>query len=775
MHSKGPRPPGPPLVPLMAELRTILKAEIRDFAGVRYLLALGDHYSVIPNPLQALGYTRNDSDHHILVLGPTGLHLMSYHLVLYQDSSQHFLTLAQQLERSAALLYDYLTRFVGHVPAFHLYIVVRDGNLDGEATPYVQFVPWSKVRGRIEDSPAQLESGHIQALLGALKAEVNFQRIDRYHILCELGRNAESIRYLAMNTIDDRPVVLKEVRLPYDPDQINRNAIIRGAKLALTLDHENIIRVEKLIPQEDRFFIVSEWCEGGITLKQYMLEHPGMIPLTTAIQLIKDLCQALMYAHDQGVIHRNLTPENMLVTAEHRLKVLNFDVAKNADMHTLQSTDFKKLTQENPYAAPEYMIGTHHVDQRVDVYSVGVIFYELLTGRKPGHYDESRWEPPSRVIPGLPHYMDSLVARAIRFDKEQRFSTIHAFYSALETGVSDLIGSRYRVLQKAPQKSGSKNSLLYKAEDQQTGQIVALKKLLIPPTTTLATRLQVLRQSLEPLQALRNLHHPALITLIDTLIEDDDGYVVMNWVEGRDLRETLRLRPDGEGLLPEEVRQIGLQLAGVLDYLHAEGFVHADIKPENVMLSEGWKVTLLDFFPWRKSESGALQRIPKTVRYMAPELLSGSQTPDEQTDLFAYGVLLFELLSHRFPYDIAALRSIAQRGPGTGPLHCHPELLPEAIPEALQEVVLRALACDRHERYLHFRQVQTALELDLIPERTLILSQSDPESVTKQPDIPRSVWLLALGGTLLLSLYLFQTVRTIWFTPIPIIEEITYE
>lgn len=754
----------------MAELRTISKTEIRDFLGIRYLLALGDQYSVIPNPLQALGYTRSDSDYHILVLGPTGLHLMSYQLVVYRESAQHFLTLAQQLERSAALLYDYLTRFGGYVPAIHLYIVVADGNIEGEATPYVQFVPWSKVRGRIEETPQQLEAPQIAKLLDTLKAEINFQRIDRYHILHEIERSPESSKYLAMNTIDDRPVTLKEVRLPYDPDQIARNAIIRGAKLALNLSHENIIAVEKLIPKEDRFYIVSEWCEGGITLKQYMLEHPGMIPLTTAIQLIKDLCQALMYAHDMGVIHRNLTPDNMLVTAEHRLKVFNFDVAKKADMHTLQSTDFKKLTQENPYAAPEYMIGTHQVDQRVDVYSVGVIFYELLTSRKPSHYDESLWEPPSRVIPGLPHYMDSLVARAIRFDKDQRFSTIHAFYSALEKGVSDLVGSRYRVLQQAPQKSASKNSLLYRAQDSQTGQIVALKKLLILPVSSLANRLQALRQSLEPLQALRSLHHPGLINVIDTLIEDDDGFVVMNWVEGRDLRDTLQKRAQGEGLLPEEVRQIGLQLASVLDYLHTQGYVHGDIKPENVMLSEDWRITLLDFFPWRKDEAGSLQAVPKTIRYMAPELIAGSQTPDEQTDIFAFGVLLYELLSHRFPYDIAQLRGL--NASSTGPLAERPEPLPEEIPEALRQVVLRSLACDRHERFQLFSQLRTALELDLLPAGP---QPAQPSLTPVQPRVPQVIWLWAIAGSVLLCLFLLQSLQKIWFTPLPEIQESYYE
>lgn len=755
----------------MAELRTIQKAELRDIIGIRYLLALADQYAVIPDPLRALGHSRPDHDPHILVLGPSGLHLLSYHMVYYQDASLHFLTLAQQLERSAALLFDYLSRLVGHVPPLQLYIVVQDGNIEGEATPYVSFVPWSKVRPRMEEAPNQVSADQVRLLLEALKAEISYQRIDRYHILYELERKPDQIKYLAMNTVDDRPVVLKEVRLPYDPEQIARNAVIRGAKMAQDLLHENIIRVEKLIPKEERFYIVSEWCEGGITLKQYMSEHPGMIPLTTAIQLIKDLCQALMYAHDQGVVHRNLTPENMLVTAEHRLKVFNFDVAKRADMNTLQSVDFKKLTQENPYSAPEYMIGTHQVDQRVDVYSVGIIFYELLTGRKPGHYDESLWDPPSRVIPGLPNYMDSLIARAIRFDKDQRFSTVHAFYSALEKGVSDLVGSRYRIVQQPVQKGAGKNSLVYKAVDQQTGQTVALKKLLIPPTGDHASRLAILRQSLEPLQALRHLLHPALISLNDTLIEDDDGYIVMNWVEGRDLRETLQKLPEGQGLLPEEVRQIGKQLAGVLDYIHQQGFVHGDIKPENVMLSDGWKLTLLDFIPWSKAETGSLLKIPKTIRYMAPELLSGVQTPDEQTDIFALGVLMFELLTHRFPYDIAQLRAS-----GTGPLGMRPESLPEEIPESLQQVVLRALAFDRHERYAHFSQLQTALELNCaMPENFM---QSTPALLPplQSPHLlSPKLWALAGLGGILLMIYASQCLQQAWFPSIPVIEEVQYE
>lgn len=761
----------------MAELRTIQQAEIRDFVGVRYLLALGDQYSVIPNPLQALGRPLRDSeppseDQHILVIGPTGLHLLSYHLVYREHRSPHFVKVAKQLEHSAALLFEFLSRFVSHVPPFQLSIVVQDGNMEGEATSYVAFVPWSQVRSYIESAPLQLQPEEIKTLLDILKADMSFQRVDRYHILSELERTPEQVKYLAVNTVNDHPVLLKEITLPYDPDQLARHAVVRGAKVAQKLLHENIVQVEKLIPQEERCYIVSEWCEGAISLRQYMNKHPGDIPLTTAIQLIKDLCQAVMYAHNQGVIHRNLNPENMLVTPGHRLKVLNFDVAKNKDMHTLQTSDFKKLTRENPYCAPEYMIGSHQLDQRVDVYSIGVVFYELLTGGLPSHYDESRWEPPSYKINGLPGYMDGLIARSIRFDKDHRFSTVHAFYSALEKGVSDKIGARYLVAADALPRAVSVNSLVYQALDTQTQKHVALKKILMPPITHYQARQQELRQSLEPLDALKSLKHPGLVSLRDTLIEHDDAYVVMDWIEGRNLRVTLEKRPQQQGLLPEEVRQIGVQLAAVLSYIHKQGYVHGDIKPENVMLSEGWRVTLLDFMPWSKAEQDLSCKVPHTMRYMAPELLSNSgQSPNESTDIFALGVLMYELLVHRFPYDVAQLREDR-----LGQI-LKPEPLPEDIPESLSRAIYKALSTNPRNRYHTFTELQAHLE----SERNLVFQAPDtlytptPPSELQDFQVPEVFWKIALLTCFLWGVYCIQSLARLSYFSVPVIQEVFYE
>lgn len=755
----------------MAELRTIQKSEIRDFTAIRYLLALSDQYAVIPYPLRSLGLQNPEQDLYVLVIGPTGLFLLAYHLIYSHQFQQHYLTLAYDIERSADMLDHYLLRYLSILPPIQQAIVVPNGNIQGQATDRVAFVSWGKLRTWITEGPVQLDNAVIRRILQILKAEPLYHRVFRYQILAEVDRAPGQLSYLAMDTVEDRPVILKEVFLPLGISHEESHALIRGAKLARELQHENIVRVENIIPREDRVYIVSEWCEGAITLRQYLDEHPGSIPLTTAIQLIKDLCQALMAAHAKGIIHRNLTPDNLLVTPEHRLKVFNFDAAKKEGMHTLQSTALKKLAEENPYADPDYAIGTHQVDQRVDVYSVGVIFYELLTGNKPTHYDELLWEPPSKLIPGLPTYMDRLIARAIKFDKDQRYSTIHAFYSALEKGATHLIGSRYELMDNQVHKAP--NSLIFKAKDMQTGQMVALKKLLIPPTTDYQTRLQTLQMTLEPMKELKFLQHNALVKVIDTLIEDDDGYVVMEWIEGHNLREHLNALPHHQGLLPEAVRHIVLQLSDVLNYIHQEGYVHGDIKPENVMISQDWKVTLLDFVPWSKQEMGTLQKIPKTTRYMAPELLDGSHVPDEQTDLFSLGVLMYELLTHRFPYDYAQLRSCKDREASP-----KPQALDETVPEDLAAVVYRALAFSRDERYHSFELFQADLEnkCDIAEPATRSESVFSRYHVSKEDEIPSLVWILTGLSLFLLAVYLFQQVQQ-WpgVHQLPVLEELYYE
>lgn len=763
----------------MAELRTIQRTEIRDFTRYPFLLWLNDQFSVIPYPIRSLGFNPSGHDHCVLVVGPTGLFLISCHLLVPRTQQPHYQDLTEDLERAAEMLWGYLSRYCNFLPPFELIMAVQDGNIQGFATQRVHFMGQSKIRTWLAERPVLLSEEQVHFILRTLNAEQRFERIDRYQIIHELQRDPHQSTYLAIHTVEGRQVILKQIPLPRNAQAEVHTAVIRGAKLAKELHHENIVQVEKILTLETRVLVVTEWCEGSVTLRQYLREHPGSIPLSTAIQLMRDLCQALMYAHAQGIIHRNLSPDNMLVTADHRLKVFNFDLAKKPGMHTLKTSEMQRLTEENPYAAPEYIFGGgHQVDQRVDVFSVGIIFYELLTGRPQMHYmhyDESRWVPPSRLISGLPAYMDSLIAKAIRFDPNQRYTTIHAFYNALEKGTSDLVGARYRLLDPEYHKQ-TENSLIFRAEDTHTHQRVALKKLLIPPITDYQTHRALLQERLEPLKPLRHLSHPSLVAVYDTLLDDDDAYVVMEWLEGRTLREIQQSHATRGTYSPEAVRQMAVQLAAVLRFIHGEGYFHGDIKPENIMVSSSGKVTLLDFEPRPKQLDAAQEAVPLTLRYMAPELFNSGVAPNEQTDLFALGVVLFELLTHNYPYDLAPLREASLEAP---PVPRSIRVLRPEVPEDLERLLLRMVAFRPSERLRSFAQLLDQLEGEQPSEqhpfealRMPLMPEIAQESFTRIP------WpkLSALTVAVILGGYLLWTLPArILPPPIPILEETTYE
>lgn len=685
----------------MAELRTIQRTEIRDMMTMSCLLPLDDRFKIIPHPMSSLQAQSSEADRYILVVGPTGLYLMSYHLMepQRQHSPPHFMDMARELEQAADFLHNYLCLQCPFIPPFHLYMIVHDRSIEGPATARVAFVPGNKLRKYLQEEEEQPLSGdQVNLILDVLRANYNFQRILRYQILAELDKTEQQTTYLAMDIPNDKPVTLKEIWVSYDPQNMDRHALIRGAKLAKELDHENIIRIETVYQQDDRCFIVTEWCESGITLKQYLQDQRGQIPLTVAIQLIKDLCRALMYAHDKGIIHRNLSPDNLIITREHRLKVSNFNLAKKSGMQTLQGKDLKRLVTENPYAAPESILDSAQMDQRFDVYSVGVIFYELLTGKCPNHYKEELWEPPSQLIAGLPAYMDILISKAIRFDKNQRYSTVYAFYSALEKGAVELLQGRY-LLRSAPSSTLTANaplyhetadSLLFAALDTQTQTQVAIRKLLVPAIYPRQQRLEILQAQLQALKPFKELHHDNLALVLDVFMEDDDAYVVREWLDARSLADVVATV--GQKLSFIEVRAIAAQIAESLQYLHQEGYVYGGLTLDKVLYTEERQVLLL--------EHPLQSRNAVPSHHLSQPAMS---LDDEQTDVFMLGCLLYTLIAAREPYTWHDGKFVLTSS-SLSLFSYEP-----TIPPDLERLVLKAVALAPDERHLTMTHLLTEL------------------------------------------------------------------
>lgn len=585
-----------------------------------------------------------------------------------------------------------------------------------------ELAPWIARQLSVPDPVAA--PGWLADAADQLRPAAPVRTIHQYQITACLDRQSDRTSYLAQDGSTGRPVLLTEHAFdPYaSPDSLDRlrRGLLREAKLAMGLSHPHIVQIQRVIPRDDAYYVVSEWVEHAQPLTEILPQ--GRISLDTALEIALAIASALEYAHGQGVVHRDLRPEHVLVAGPRdgkgvTVKITDFAMAKKADLGTRSTFDLRQMAQESPYVAPEFKLGQeghHQVDARADIFALGVILYQMLTGELPGHLDERYLIPPSRMNPQVPPALDEAIAKAIKFDPAQRFSTMTAFHARLQDAragtAPDPDAPRLRYIERTLFKR-TRNSLIYAATDRKLGRRVALKKLLVDPAVQdRKSRERQLELLLREAQLASTLVHPHVVAVFDHFIEDDDAYLVMEWLEGADLREYLdgRLPP----LTVPQVLSVIRQVGEALHDAHSHGIVHRDIKPENVILHEG-QATVLDFGIARKHEALPgleLAKTAGTARYLAPEVLCSGEG-DARSDVFSLGVLAFELLTHRYPYGPNVILGGYARDQVAVPIA--PSQLNMAVFPELDPVIQRALAVDPELRHPSMKAFLDALAMAL--------------------------------------------------------------
>jgi serine/threonine-protein kinase len=258
------------------------------------------------------------------------------------------------------------------------------------------------------------------------------RQIDRYEIVEELGQGSMGVVYKARDPQLDRVVAIKTLRddlgLPRQAYAEFRDRFYQEASAAGRLNHPNIVAVYDVKEVDGTPYIVMEYVDGGRSLEA-ILRDEAPLPAATAVALVGQICGALGYAHAHGVVHRDIKPGNILVTRAGEVKVGDFGIARIAG-RKLTQTGVKLGTPS--YMSPEQARG-RDVDSRSDLFSVGVILYEALTGADafPGADTESVLyqivhEPvrPLRERLGtVPAAMEAVVTRALAKDPQQRYQT----------------------------------------------------------------------------------------------------------------------------------------------------------------------------------------------------------------------------------------------------------------------------------------------------------------------------------------------------------------
>ncbi|MBI6545145.1 MAG: protein kinase [Cyanobacteria bacterium NC_groundwater_1444_Ag_S-0.65um_54_12] len=707
----------------MAELRIHRDLTERgESAIVGALLTLGSPFIILPHlTLPGRSWPEAADDLDVVVLGPGGAALLAYHhwqgvveaapaslswrLQFPGGGTEDRPDPVAILQEKARALENYLTVQGLAPPRLQIGLVFPErtqlkGDIPVFVTDTLRLASWLKLElsgGEDPDWPRRAAD--------QLRPPSPIRMINQYQITSILKRHANRTTYLAFDTIRQRQVILQELSYdPYQqPEQLDRvrQELLREAKLTMELDHPDIVRTERVIPKDDRFYIVTEWLESCRSLRE-QLEQTAAPPPAEALEIAISLAGALAHAHSKGIIHRDVRPENILI-APGAVKITNFGMAKKADLLTRSTFDLRKLASESPYSAPEFRLGQaghHEVDARADVFSLGVVLYELLTGQLPGHLDEKYWEAPSQFVGDLLPGLDEVVGKALKFDPAQRFSTMAAMRERLlqvRAGLPDHPDSSRARYAKRRLVRRTRNSLIYQAEDRKFLRTVALKRVLVTAAAlTPEARKQQIAAILREVAIASRLIHPGVVHIIDHFLEDDDGYIVMEWLPGQSVRELL----DGHGgSLPVPLAcDLLCQIGEALHFAHGLGIIHRDIKPENVSVHQG-RATVLDF-GIAMAPGWALGEIAEsagTARYLAPEILRGLEV-DARADVFSLGVMAYEIVTGRYPYPPSVILSRYDASHLSEGIAA-PSTLKLEVNSQLSAAIMRAIAPDPAERY----------------------------------------------------------------------------
>lgn len=240
----------------------------------------------------------------------------------------------------------------------------------------------------------------------------------RYQVQRILGRGGMGMVYLVDDMVDKRPLALKTLLPQYLNHQLAVKRFVREVNAVRRMNHPSIVRIYDAQRTESLIFYTMDFIEGR-SVRAWMRQR-GKIGLNSTVRIMALLAEALEYAH-QFTIHRDISPENVMVLADGSIRLLDFGLAKLSDNQGAFTRIGVSLGKDQ-YNSPEQRASAADVDCRTDIFSLGIMFYEMLTGELP-----AMGRPLSGLVPGLPQEYDLFFDRATATLREQRYPNAREF------------------------------------------------------------------------------------------------------------------------------------------------------------------------------------------------------------------------------------------------------------------------------------------------------------------------------------------------------------
>jgi len=535
---------------------------------------------------------------------------------------------------------------------------------------------------------------------------------DRYEILDALGSGGMGHVYRARRLHLGDEVAIKVMQATHEAPPESRDRFLRESRACAQLRHPNIVGLLDFgFDGANQPYMVMELLSGPSLREEIDLEAP-MSP-ARVVATLDAVANALQLAHDRGITHRDLKPANIVAhkyeSGERVYKVIDFGLAAmKATADETRLTDPALFLGTLAYAAPEQMTGGE-ITAAVDVYALGVIAYEMLTGRRP--FDASNQATlitqlltidPARASTrraGLPPAVDDVVMRALTREPAGRWPSMNAFLDALQAAVGTApaaatdngLLSRYEL---GPMLGrGRLGSVVYKGTHRLLGVPVAIRMLRRDDNPshwdTVRARFLLEARTLQ-------LSHPSLLQVRD-FGEDERGvHVVTDLIEGPSLRQAMA---EGGAFPWERARPLILQALGAVSALHAKGGfisgVNPDMiriarrgessdSPERIVISSAGIKSVQDVLAtMREQELRGQEASVNELPYLAPEVMMGS-APNPRADVFTIGVLAYQMITGTVPFQAPSLPELIGQM-----LQARPA--PPPLPDAARDAIMKAI------------------------------------------------------------------------------------